>query len=325
MAEKQLSPVYLFDGDDTLKREMLLKRLSKRLSEYGDMSLNAQQFSARELKSAAQLVSALNTLPFGSPYRLVVITEADQLDKLVAAALINYLSNPSQSTVVALVTEKLAANTRLYKTMKERYPASIVDCSQKKRSELPPVVRNIAKGEGVEIATNVASLIVDRLGTDTVLLHSETKKLAAIVKSRGDDRIQEPDVLRYVTRRTEPQRWDMKNALFLKKLSLCLSYVEEMKGFTAISLYLLCITAIREILTAKTVKARGLSVSKHLNKQEWQIKELLTATTLYSLDELKAILQQAPEIESQMKSGADADHVLRIWIINVCTGKYSTS
>jgi len=289
------------------------------------MSLNSQQFTARELKSSAQLLNALNTLPFGSPYRLVVIIDAEQLDKAVMAALVSYIQNPSQSTVLALVSDKLAKNTRLFKLIQERYHSSIIDCSQRKRSELPPLVRNIAKGEGVEIAVNIASLVVDRLGTDTVLINAETKKLAAIVKSRGDNRILEHDVLHYVTRRTEPQRWDMKNALFQKNLSLCLRYVDEMKSFTATGLFSLCITGIREILTAKTVKNRGISVAQHSGKQDWQIKELLIATNLYSLDELTAILQQAPEIESQMKSGADADHVLRIWIINVCTGKYSAS
>ena len=318
MAEKQLSRVYLFDGDDVLKREMLLQRLTERVAEYGDLSMNSQQFAAREIKGPAHVLDALNTIPFGSQFRLVVITEADQLDKAVQSSLVDYLADPSETTVLALVTDKLARNTRLYKVIAERYASSIIDCSPKKRTELPQLIRNIAKAEGVDILGNAASLMVERLGVDTVLLSAETKKLAAIVRSRGDTTIKAADVTEHVTRQVEPKRWDLTNALSRKDLPRCLACINEMKSFTATGLFMLCISHVREILQAKTVRVRGGSVAQAVGKQEWQIKELLTATELFSFTELKALLKEAPVIESRMKSGSDADQLLRLWVIDVC-------
>jgi len=325
MAEKQLSRVYLFEGDDVLKREMLMQRLEKRIAAFGDLSMNSLKFAAREIKGPAHILDALNTVPFGSQYRLVVITEADQLDKAVQSSLVDYLTDPSETTVLVLVADKLAKNTRLYKAIAERYASSIVDCSPKKRAELPQLVRNIAKAEGVDILANVASLMVDRLGVDTVLLNAETKKLAAIIRSRGDTTIKAADVTEHIARFVEPKRWDLTNALSLRDLPRCLTCIDEMKSFSATGLFTLCISHIREILQAKTARSRGGSVALAVGKQDWQIKELIKATELFSFAELKTILKQAPVVESRMKSGADADQLLRLWVINVCTQRMPSS
>ena len=323
MSEKELSQVYLFDGADVLKREMLLERLIKRIGSPDELSMNSAILAAKDVKTPARLLDALNTMPFGSRYRLVVIQDAEQLDKAVQAALVDYLGRPSDTTVLVLTSDKLPINTRLFKAIKERFAASIIDCSQKKRYELPQLIRNIAKSEGVDISTTAANLMLDRLGTDTVLLNNETRKLAAIVRALGKKSISDKDVGEYVMLRTEPKHWDLTNALALKDLPLCLKYVDSMKSFTAVGLFSFCVARIREILSAKVIRARGQSVAKALNKQDWQIKELLRGAELFSYDELETLLRQAPEIEKSMKSGADADQVLRLWIIDACTWKSS--
>ena len=318
MAEKPLTQVYLLNGDDALKQEMLLERLMKRIAEVGDLSLNSQVFSGKDLKTPDQILDALNTIPFGSPFRLVVVKEADRLVKEVQGALVSYIEHPLVTTVLVLVADKLAMNTRLYKVIQSNFASSIIDCSQKKRSELPKLIRNIAKAEGVDISPAATREMLERLGVSTVTLSNETKKLASIIRSRGDSSITERDVIQHVSRLAEPKQWDLANALAKRDASLCLRLIDRMKGFTAAGLFALCIASIREILTAMILKKRGVSVAQALRKQDWQIKELLQGTELYRQDELEDLLKKAPEIESLMKSGADADELLKLWIIEAC-------
>ncbi|MDR1183912.1 MAG: DNA polymerase III subunit delta [Coriobacteriales bacterium] len=320
-AEKPLSRLYLFNGDDTLKQETLLERLKQRVAILGDLTMNSQILVAKEIKQPGYLLDALNTLPFGSPVRLVVIREADTLSKAIQEVLVTYAKKPSDTTVLAFIAKKLPASSRLYKAILAYDKRSIIDCSSKKRSELPGLIRGLARKEGVDITTAAANLLIDRVGTSTVLLNTEIEKLTAIVKATGSDLIEEEDVTRNVACLVEPKPWDLTNALALRNGALCLRLVGRMRGYTAVGLFTQCVAKVREILTAATLKKRGLPVASSMGKQEWQLREVLKATGLYRVDELEMLLRKAPEIEMRMKSGADADLLLRLWLVDTCARK----
>jgi len=318
MAEKPLLNTYLFNGNDELKQEMLLERLTKRIAQVGDLSMNLQVLIAKDIKDPTQMLDALNTMPFGSPLRLVVIKEVNRAAKGVQESLIGYIKQPSPTTVLVLTAEKLEERTALFKAIKAQDPSSILDCSQKKRSELPQLVQNIARQEGVDISFVAARALVERVDGETVMLNNETRKLAAIVRTRGDREIGERDVAQHVARLAEPKLWELTDALALRDTALCLILIERMRSYTAIGLLTPCIIRIREILTAMILKQRGQSVAQYMHKKDWQVKGLLRATELFKQEELEALLKQAPQTEALMKSGADADQLLKLWVINAC-------
>ncbi|MDR2587658.1 MAG: DNA polymerase III subunit delta [Coriobacteriales bacterium] len=317
--EKPLSELYLFDGEDVLKQKTLLDRLRQRVEALGDLTMNYQVLTPKDISSKEYLLNALNTMPFGSPLRLVVIKDADALSKPLQEALTAYAQRPSNTTVLVLISKKLPKTSRLYKAILGYSPQSVIDCGSKKRSELPALVRSMARGEGAEITLATANLLIDRVGTSTVALNTEIRKLSAMAKATGTNKIVDEDVLRNVVRMVEPKPWDLTNALALRDTALCLRLVGRMRGYTAVGLFAQCVTRLREILTAMTLKRRGMPIAASMGKQEWQIKEILRATELYRADKIESLLVQAPQIETQMKSGADADQLLRLWIINACT------
>jgi DNA polymerase-3 subunit delta len=323
--EKPLLALYLFHGDDVLKHEVLLKRLVERISLLGDLTLNSQTFSAREIHSPQPLLDALNTMPFASSVRLVVVKDADALTKVLQEALASYIANPTATTVLVLTAKKHASTNVLYKAVKNYNPTAIVDCSSKKRSELPALIRNLARGEGVDITPSAITILLELVGTSTVSLNTEIQKLAAITKAAKRNRIDDDDVNRNVARLAEPKPWDLTDALAQRDAALCLRLIDRMHGITAIGLLAQCTTRIREILSAIVLKNRGVSVAQGLGKQEWQLKAVMRATTLYGESELESILKRTPEVEQKMKSGGDPDELLRLWILSVCTQKTATS
>ncbi|MDR1015615.1 MAG: DNA polymerase III subunit delta [Coriobacteriales bacterium] len=318
-SKKPLLALYLLNGDDSLKQEKLLARLRQRIADEGDLAMNSQTLSAKDIPDAAWLLSTLNTVPFGSPVRLVVVKEADALPKALQEALVGYAADPAPTTVLALVARKLSANTRLHKAVLAYDRQSLVDCSSKKAFELPALIRGMARGEGSDITVGAANLLVERIGTSTVALDTEVRKLAALTKAVGASRIEEGDVTRNVARLVEPKPWDLTDALARRDASLCLRLADRMGSASAIGLFVQCVTRLREVLTAMSLTQRGLPVAASMGKQEWQLREIMKATTRYRADELVALLCRAPEIEMRMKSGADADRLLRLWLIEACT------
>ena len=129
---KELLPVYLVVGDDKLKAKTVLDRLSKRMSEYGDMSLNSSSFEG-ENALGTEIVAACNQLPFASEKRYVVVNNADKLKKDDSEKIVDYLSNPNTATALVLVCTKLAKSTRLYKACYKINSTSVIDCTSPKK------------------------------------------------------------------------------------------------------------------------------------------------------------------------------------------------
>ncbi|MDR2957831.1 MAG: hypothetical protein LBU61_06630, partial [Coriobacteriales bacterium] len=174
-----LAAIYLFNGDDELKRDTTLRRLSERIAASGDLLMNEETFNPESIKAPDQLLDILHTPPFGGQYRLVVINNAEKLDKNLAEALIHYLEKPLSSTVLVLLANKLAANTRLYKAIHTYNPKSIIDVSSIKRSELPHRLRQLAADYRVALDYQAAQSLIERVGTSMATVNNELKRLAA--------------------------------------------------------------------------------------------------------------------------------------------------
>ena len=133
--------------------------------------------------------------------RLVEVRAADKLKKADAEQLVSYLGSPNGSTVLALVAEKLAKNTRLYKAVAACGKTAVIDCAPLKRYELPRTVRSMAVTHGVTLTEGAAVKLVDLVGEDTVHLDSELKKIA--LAHRGTDAVNEHEIVDMVSRTAE--------------------------------------------------------------------------------------------------------------------------
>ena len=218
-------PVYLIVGEDALKRDTVMKRLRVRLAKLGDLSFNSDEFNG-ETALGGDIVAACNTVPFASPVRLVEVRGADKLKKADAEALVTYLEAPNETTVLALVAEKLAKNTRLYKAVAKLGKTAVIDCAPLKRYELPKTVRALAVGHGVTLTEGAANVLVDLVGEDTVHLDNELKKIA--LAHRGSDAVNEHEIMGLVSRTAEVKPWEFVDAFAARDTRKCLLYLGRM-------------------------------------------------------------------------------------------------
>ena len=165
--KQSLLPVYLITGEDALKRDAVMKRLRARLSSMGDLSFNSDVFEGAEF-TGDDVVNACNTIPFASPVRLVEVRDADKLKKADSEPIVGYLDAPCETTVLALIAEKLAKNTRLYKAVAKHGKTAVIDCAPPKARDLPKLVRSMAVGHGVTFSEGAAIALVNLVGEDTV-------------------------------------------------------------------------------------------------------------------------------------------------------------
>ena len=287
--EAPLLPVYLIVGEDALKRDTVMKRLRARLSSMGDLSFNADEFDGETAQGG-------NTVPFASPVRLVEVRAADKLKKADAEQLVSYLGSPNGSTVLALVAEKLAKNTRLYKAVAACGKTAVIDCAPLKRYELPRTVRSMAVTHGVTLTEGAAVKLVDLVGEDTVHLDSELKKIA--LAHRGTDAVNEHEIVDMVSRTAEVKPWEFVDAFAARDVRKCLLYLGRMDSVSPHALLAMCTTRLRELVCARSMAARGPPRG-------------------VAAAELRRAIISSRDTERAMKSGADPRSAFLDWVLAV--------
>ncbi len=316
-----LLPAYLISGEDELKRETVMKRLRARLEKMGDLSFNSESFSGLTC-TGDEVVVAAKTLPFASEVRLVEVTDVDKLKKADSEILVNYLQSPCATTVLALVGSKVAKNTRLYKAVAALGKTAIIDCAPIARRDMGKAVRSMAVGHGIALTEGAAAALLDLVGTNTVSLDGELKKLA--LSHRGSDPVNENEVVNMVARTAEVKPWDFVDAFSRRNASRCVYLLNRMEKMSPFALLAMCTTRIRELITVKALMRRGEQgrIASVLKMPDWRVKNHRSFANGFSTEELIEALRSARDAEQSMKSGSNQDEIFLTWMLNVCKRSY---
>ena len=317
--DKQLLPVYLFVGADALKRESLLKRLMKRVEAQSDITLNSQVFEASSVREPNEVIDACNTMPFAASLRLVTVKNVDKASKQLIDALVAYIKNPSETTVLVVEAEKLAKNSRLISAAQKLDPKTYVDCSEKTRGELPSLVRSMAASRGANMNLDAAGKLIELVGTSTIALDSAVEKTVSFVTALGRTNINRNDVDAVVARSALRNPWDFVDAFAGRQRCKAFELLNELVDESPVNLLVLCVMRIRELITVKALQGRGYSseraIAEALSRPDWQVRRLIQASQAYSAFELRALLAKAAQTDMKMKSGADPALLLSMFIL----------
>ncbi|MDD6738431.1 MAG: DNA polymerase III subunit delta [Coriobacteriaceae bacterium] len=315
MADNGLIAAYLMVGADELKREFLVNRLTERVAKLGDIDFNKESFNGASA-SADEVVGACNMLPFMSEKRLVVVKDLDKAGKGLTDALVDYLANPSETTVLACTAAKLAKNTRIYKAFAKLDKKAVVSCEPKAKRDLPAQVQDFARSHSVDITPRAAAQLVDMVGESTVHLDTEIRKMAAAL-GRGAV-IDLPELERFVTATAEVKPWELVDALCERDATRALSLYARMPAQSVFGLLTMCVNRLRELLVAKELGG-GSALAAALGMPDWRVRNHGRWASRFTEAELEHALVSAADLELAMKSGADQQSSFTRWVLELCT------
>ena len=244
MPEAMLLPGYLIVGPDEVKRDTAVARLRKRLEASGMADFNFERRDMTKEQDPDEVLASLNTLPMGADFRLVVLDGCDRLPKATSEALVSYFANPSTDTVCLVIAASLAKNTRLYKAIAKLGAKAVIDCSSKKRWELPKQVQGMARRHGKTISLAAAEELVSRVGESTRMLDNELRKLASMI---GEPEIEREDVEQFVVRTAEVKPWDFLDAVSARNPVRALELYRLLPPRSEVRLFSLMLTRLREL------------------------------------------------------------------------------
>ena len=318
MAENnKLLPAYLVVGSDELKREAAVRRLRSRVpADLADFNLD--EFEGKAIDDPGELLAALDTMPFGADFRLVVVSGAEALAKPVSEALVGYLANPNGACVLCLVAEKLAKNTRLYKAVAKVGARSVVDCAPLKRWNLPPYVVRLAEGRRLAMDVDAAEELVNRCGESTVMLDNQVATLAELVGASG--RITRADVEANVAQTAEVSPWAFADAVCERDAARSLRLLGLMADPSPVFLQMVLAGRLRELACAQSLAARGASseLARELGRAPWQVKNHARWARGFAPGEPARLLAAAARCERDVKGSADSETALVRLVLAIC-------
>lgn len=316
MAQSALLPGYLIVGADELKSSHAIERMRTRLDESGMAAFNLDERDMAKDPQMDDIIASLNTFPMGSEFRLVILEHCDRLPKTVSEPLVEYFANPSPTTVCLVVATSLAKNTRLYKAIAALGPKAIIDCAPKKAWEMPAQVVKMAAAYGKVMGLPAAEELVSRAGDNGRMLDNEVKKLAAMISA---PEITKADIERHISRTAEVKPWDFLNAVAARDLPRSLELLKLQPSNSEVRLWSLLVARLRELIVAKSLDARGVGsqLASTLGVQGWQVKNHLTWSRRWRMEELLDALSQAVDVELALKGSRDSELALRMWVTSM--------
>jgi DNA polymerase III subunit delta len=194
-AKSKRQPVYVLSGDeDFLKRRCRDAIIALTLGD-ADPSFAVSTYPGEGLDFST-VRNDLDTLPFLSPCRVVVVDAADTFVTAHRPALERYVAHPTAAGVLVLDVKTFPDNTKLAKALPD---AAKVSCKAPPPYKLGGWVQEWSKaGHGKKLAPDAAELLIDRAGATMGQLDQELEKLAVAVG--GKAAIEAADVDRLVGR-----------------------------------------------------------------------------------------------------------------------------
>jgi DNA polymerase-3 subunit delta len=199
-------PVYVLHGDEDFLKRQVVATLRHRLLGGADDDFGFSSHDG-ETVSFSAIRNELETLPFTSSRRLVVVDRADPFVTNNRAALEKYVAEPAALGILVLTVKSLPVHTRLAKLLSDE---SSISC--KAPDGLPGwCIQWAAATYQKKLSRQAADLLVGLIGAEMGQLDQELSKLSVYVGEAS--RIEADDVDKLVGRSAEENTFKIFDAI----------------------------------------------------------------------------------------------------------------
>ncbi|MBI3332530.1 MAG: DNA polymerase III subunit delta [Candidatus Omnitrophica bacterium] len=178
-----LASVILCVGSERWLRDRAIRQIVRRAIAPGFEETDLVRF-AEPPPDPQAVLEAARTLPFGSPYRLVVIEGVEGIGEAALPWLYRYLAQPNPRACLVLCLDRLDREAELA-SLRRSGSVGIVRCQPLKGSELKGWIVDQGTGAGCRITPEAASLLIQRLGGDLGRLALAIESLSLLASDAG--------------------------------------------------------------------------------------------------------------------------------------------
>lgn len=309
LAKGNISPVYLLTGEDLFRKKELIDQI-KTAVHPDDFNLYS---SSADKADMGEVLALANTAPVFSDKRLVILTDIEKLRKDPKEALMRYLENPLDTTVLVLThndSKKLKTDKTLPAVVAEHGETANLD--ELKRDDLIQWIRNRFTQQGLQADFQAIETLCETVGGDLNALSQEIEKLALYTAEREDKNISKQDVLAGVGFSKEENPFELSNAIQYLNKNKALAQIDKLlgSGETPISVLSKISYPLQKMARIKMMASAGMApsdISRAAGLMFWETSLVNRAGSFPSVDTFVKTLDRVIEADKAFKTSAASD------------------
>ncbi|MFN4300233.1 MAG: DNA polymerase III subunit delta [Thermaurantimonas sp.] len=207
--DKQLSNFYLLHGEEPYFVDQLTHFIEHTILQPEERDFNQMVLYGAET-SVQRIIEEAKQFPFGAPYRVVIVKEAQEL--LNIEQLRAYLENPNPQAILVIsakgekIDGRLAIVQLAKKKFVEFYSPKIKDY------QMPAFIQEYLRSQGIQADKHVCDMIYEGVGTEISVLANEVRKIR-LYFGKDNIHLKAEDVEKLIGVNREFNAFELSNAV----------------------------------------------------------------------------------------------------------------
>lgn len=322
---------YIISGSDPFTFSQMEKLFIKTFLSDDPSLFNLSKFSCSANTKANDIVNACMEFPFGSQYKLIIISNGQKLKDEEGKKLKDYLSSPSPSTVTVIFEDedeiksmgsgKFNPSKSLKKEL-ENYGLHIL-CKMDGR-QVKDWIRNRFEEQHKEIDSSALNLMVESIGTELWDLKQEAEKLILYTGYRKQIHVK--DVEEIVSHKPQSKIFNFTERVGNQDITGTLKILDELIRdktpevmiITSLNNHFLFLYRIRKLMD---LGESSDSIAKKLRRHPFYVKKSMSQASKFSEKSIENVLDMLARADGALKSGMRERHVIEMTLIQICKQK----
>jgi DNA polymerase-3 subunit delta len=322
LKQGKILPLYLFFGEEEFLIQEAIDLIINKVVDPGARDFNFNSLYCRDT-AAGEIVNLCQTLPFMSEKRLVLARDLDAFKAADVEALLPYLSDPSPSTCLVLVSNEGRYEKKAVIAAVEAQGA-VTRFFPLLDREVVPWIEGRVKARGRSIQREAAQYLWQIIGNDLQKIINELEKVEIFIKEKKTMTFD--DVKAVVGDFREYSSFDLAAEIGSKNKEKALLILARLlqEGEAPVGLLASIAWNFRRLLQAKSMEASGIGPDEAMKKLRppvifHQGNQFKLQMKQYSFDELRDVFEIMLSADKALKSsGLPGRLILERMILRLC-------
>lgn len=294
-------PVYLFCGSEKYLMEEALRKVESLVVEPATRCFNYNVFQGSEATAEA-IIDVAQTIPMMARRRLVVVKDIDKLKSSEMERLAKYVNDPSPSTCLILMAEKVDMRKGVFQAMKN----CTIRFEPLYENQLPQWIKREVEARGRKIRPEAAQFLADAVGSDLLRLRNELEKVALYIGGSKEIAIQ--DVEAVSTKGRLKSIFELTDAVGGRNTGKAMKVLGDLldNGENGVYILYMITRQLRLIWKVKElmdIGKRADVIGKELGIQPFLLKGVIEQARMFSREDLREVFPRLLEADASLKSG----------------------
>jgi DNA polymerase III subunit delta len=302
--------VCLILGPEVYLSRLAIDLIKRTVVADGAMAFDFSEFRASEA-SVDQFVEAANTFPMMSKRRLVLVSDADELEDSDLDALLDAFNGISPRSLLVFFAEEFDRRKKFYRTLQDKY--CVAEFPKLKGPALEQWASSFMRKQGFRLSSIAVKKIVALAGYDLQMLAAELEKL--VLYAGKDKDIPDSAVDALITGSRQQGIFDLINAVGKGDRNEALRSLANLLGMGEHPLVVVTMMAryCRQVLIAKDCLASGLSpreIGAAAQIPPFMLDPFLREARAADEEKIQAMHLRLAEIDRKLKSSSSDGRIL---------------